>query len=174
MAALYELTGEWIALMEMMEDEECAESVIIDTLESINYEIEDKADNYAKIIKTFKNDIKGIDDEIKRLSDRKLGFEKRIEWLMKNLEECMRVTGKTKFKTNLFSFNIQKNGGKRKLVVDVSVDDLPEEYKVKQPDKPNNDQIREYLKEKGVENENGSITCEFAHLEPQGENLRIR
>ena len=34
--------------------------------------------------------------------------------------------------------------------------------------------FREYLKENGLEGQDGSLNCEFAHLEPQGESLRIR
>ena len=34
--------------------------------------------------------------------------------------------------------------------------------------------IRDYLKENGLEGQDGSINCEWFHLEPQGESLRIR
>lgn len=74
----------------------------------------------------------------------------------------------------MFSFNIQKNGGKRKLVVDVDVEKVPEKYRIKQPDAIDGESIREYLKENGLEGQDGSLNCEFAHLEPQGESLRIR
>ena len=51
MANIYELTGQFLQLLDMLEDEEVDEQVIMDTLESVEYEIEDKADGYAKIIK---------------------------------------------------------------------------------------------------------------------------
>ena len=50
---LYELTGQFLELLDMLEDEEVDEQVIMDTLESVEYEIEDKADGYAKIIKAL-------------------------------------------------------------------------------------------------------------------------
>lgn len=174
MTSLYELTGQFLQLMNMLEDEECEEQVIIDTLESIDYDIEDKADGYAKIIKTLENNVSGFEKEIKRLTDRKKTYENRIKWLKQNLEFCMRTTGKRKFTTDLFSFNIQKNGGKRKLVVDVDINDIPEQYRIKQPDTIDGDAVREYIKENGFEGQDGSLNCEFAHLEPQGESLRIR
>lgn len=87
---------------------------------------------------------------------------------------CMRATGKKKFTTDLFSFNIQKNGGKRKLIIDVNVENIPEEYRIKHPDTVNGDKLREYLKENGLEGQDGSLNCEWCHLEPQGESLRIR
>lgn len=174
MAALYELTGEFLQLMDMLEDEECDEQCIMDTLESVEYEIEDKADGYAKIIKSLESNVDGLSKEADRLIARKRIYENRIKWLKQNLEMCMRATGKRKFTTDLFSFNIQKNGGKRKLVVDVDVEKVPEQYRIKQPDAIDGESIREFLKENGYEGQDGSLNCEFAHLEPQGESLRIR
>lgn len=174
MAALYELTGEFLQLMDMLEDEECDEQCIMDTLESVEYEIEDKADGYAKIIKSLESNVDGLSKEADRLIARKRIYENRIKWLKQNLEMCMRATGKRKFTTDLFSFNIQKNGGKRKLVVDVDIEKVPEQYRIKQPDAIDGESIREFLKENGYEGQDGSLNCEFAHLKPQGESLRIR
>lgn len=174
MAALYELTGQFLELMDMLEDEEIEEQVIMDTLEGVECEIEQKADGYAKIIKSIESDVNGLEKEISRLSTRKQIFENRIKWLKQNLQTCMIVTGKRKFTTDLFSFNIQKNGGKRKLTVDVEIDKIPEDYRIKQPDEINGDKLREYLKENGLEGQDGSINCEWCHLEPQTESLRIK
>lgn len=174
MANIYELTGQFLQLLDMLEDEEVDEQVIMDTLESVEYEIEDKADGYAKIIKALETDVDGIQKENDRLTSRKKTYENRIKWLKQNLEMCMRATGKKKFTTDLFSFNIQRNGGKRKLTIDVDVENIPEEYRIKQPDAVNGDKLREYLKENGLEGQDGSLNCEWCHLEPQGESLRIR
>lgn len=174
MAKLYELTGDFILLMEMLEDEDCDEQMIMDTLEGIEYEIEQKADGYAKIIKSLESDVKGLENETDRLTTRKKTFENRIKWLKQNLEMSMRATGKKKFTTDLFSFGIQKNGGKRKLTIDVELGNIPEEYRIKQPDAIDGDKLRDYLKENGIEGKDGSVNCEWCHLEPQGESLRIK
>ena len=174
MSSIYELTGEFLQLLDMLEDEEVDEQVIMDTLESVECEIEDKADGYAKIIKSLEADVDGIQKENDRLVARRKTYENRIKWLKQNLEMCMRATGKKKFTTDLFSFNIQKNGGKRKLTIDVDVEKIPEEYRIKQPDAVNGDKLREYLKDNGLEGQDGSLNCEWCHLEPQGESLRIR
>lgn len=174
MANIYDLTDEFLQLLDMLEDEEVDEQTILDTLEGVEYEIEEKADGYAKIIKSLEADIEGIQKENNRLSSRKRTYENRIKWLKQNLENCMKLTGKKKFTTDLFSFNIQKNGGKRKLTIDVDVENLPKEYRIKQPDAIDGDKLREYLKENGLEGQDGSINCEWCHLEPQGESLRIR
>lgn len=174
MSKLYELTADFMQLLEMLEDEQCEEQVIIDTLESVNYDIEQKAENYAKIIKSMEGHISNIINEIERLQKRKKTFESRTKWLKLNLENCMRATGKTKFTTALFSFNIQKNGGKRSLTIDVDLDKIPQDYRIQQPDKINEEKLRQYLKEKGVVTENGLLCCEWCHLEPPTESLRIK
>lgn len=174
MASLYQLTGDYLELLNMLEDEEIDEQVILDTLEGLDGEIEIKADNYAKLIRHIESNNDAINKEIDRLDNRKKVFENRIKSLKEHLFNSMKITGKTKFTTELFSFNIQKNGGKRKLTIDVDLELIPEDYRVKQPDKIDGDKVREFLKENGLEGKDGSINCEFAHLEPQSEGLRIK
>ena len=74
----------------------------------------------------------------------------------------MKATGKTKFATDLFSFNIAKNGGKQTLTIDGEV---PQEY-TKTIVENDTEKIRQVL-EAGQE-------LPFAHLEPRGESLRIK
>ena len=145
MSTLYELTGEFLELLEMMEDEEVDQAMLEATLEGIDYEIEVKADGYARIIKQMECEMDGLEKELTRLSTRYKSYENRIKWIKDRLKNAMIVTGKTKFKTELFSFNVAKNGGKRKLVVDVPIEKLPENMRIKQPDKVDGDVLREYL-----------------------------
>ena len=160
MSNLYQLTNNYETLLVMLYDEETDEQMILDTLESIEGEIEDKADGYAKIIKELLGDAEKIKSEKHRLEARQKSFENRAKLLKNNLQEAMTKIGKTKFNTELFSFNIQKNGGKQALTIDGEV---PDTYK-KLVDDP--DKIRQAL-------ENGE-KLPFAHLEPRGESLRIR
>ena len=115
MSSLYQLTGEYLELLAMLEDEEIDEQLILDTLEGIDCEIEVKADNYAKLIKNLESKNDAIKKEVDRLNNRKTTFENRIKNLKDHLYNSMKITGKTKFTTDLFSFNIQKNGGKKKV-----------------------------------------------------------
>ena len=57
MNSLYELNQAWQELANMLYQDDVDEQCILDTLESIEGEIEDKADNYAYIIAEIKNDI---------------------------------------------------------------------------------------------------------------------
>ena len=159
MSTLYELTSEFKELLFLAETEDLDEQTIKDTLESLGYELEEKADGYAKVIKELEGQIETLKAEIKRLSDRKKTVENNIGRMKKTLEEAMKVAGKPKFKTSLFSFNIQRNPAR--LVI---TGDVPEEYLIPQDPKVDNAAIKKQLKEQELD---------FAHLE-QTESLRIR
>lgn len=162
MSNLYQLTNNYETVLNMLYEEDVDEQMILDTLESIEGEIEDKADNYAKIIKELEAKRDARKAESKRLSDSATVFDNRIKALKNNLYNAMKTTGKTKFATDLFSFNIAKNGGKQSLTIDGEV---PEEY-TKTTVENDTDKIRQALEE-GKE-------LAFAHLEPRGESLRIK
>ena len=74
----------------------------------------------------------------------------------------MKQIGKTKLATDLFNFNIVKNGGKQALTIDGEV---PKEY-TKTIIENDTDKIRQALEE--------GKNLPFAHLEPRGESLRIK
>ena len=164
MSTLYELTGDYLALLQMLEDTEDSQ-IVIDTLEGIEGEIEIKADNYARVMKCIEGDIAAVKAEIERLQARKKTMENNIDNLKKHLQYAMVTTGKTKFKTELFSFAVQKNGGKRPVIWDVPVDELPDDF-VKIEKKPNATAMAEYL-----DNMGDNI---YAHYGEQGESLRIK
>lgn len=161
MSTLYELTGEFLELLEMAEDETIDQKMIADTLEGVDYEIEEKADACAKIIKTLDGNIDAIDKEIERLNEKKKTMKNNIAGIKKNLENTMFLTGKRKFKTLLFSFGIQKNPAS------VVIDDeskIPEEYWKQKAPEIDKKALSTYLKENEVD---------WAHLK-QTESLRIR
>ena len=162
---LYELTEQYQALQEMVYDPEVDEQTLKDTMEAVWGEIEEKADGYAKIIFGIKADVEKLQAEEHRLNARRQRLENRAKWLKDNLEANMREVGKTKFKTALFSFNIQKNGGVEPLVITGALEDIPGKYLIPQPPVTNNEAIRKLLAERPVD---------WAHLEPRGESLRIR
>lgn len=164
MSALYELTGQYEYLMDCLYDEDYDEQTLIDTLDGIEGEIEEKAEGYAKILKQLEKDAAAYKAEEQRMAERRKALERRQDWLKNQLYRAMKATGRTKFKTALFSFGIQKNGGKRALTIDAP-DQVPAEYLIPQPPKVDSDKVRELLKDQEVS---------WAHLEPQGESLRIR
>lgn len=159
---LYELTDDYLQVMEMLEDPDVDLQTINDTLESIGGEIEEKADNYAKIITYLTTLRNGADAEKKRLTKRVDRFDNSIAWLKRNLEDTMKLTGKTKFKTPLFSYYIQKNAPS--LVIAEGTQ-ISEKYLIPQEPKVDNAAIKAALKD-------GEVIdgCTLV----QGESLRIR
>lgn len=120
MSSLYELTGDFLKVQEMLENDEFDRETLENTLGCIDYEIEIKAENYAKVIKnleTARASIKGqkdalknaLNDEIERLDHKEKTFENKIKYLKENLGQAMKITGKEKIKTDLFSFYFRKN-----------------------------------------------------------------
>ena len=164
MAALYELTNDWLRLMELAEDPEVDLEVLDATLEGLDYEIEAKADGYAKVIQELAAEAEKLKKEIDRMTARKKTIENRIAHLRDNLKHAMELTGKEKFSTLLFGFNIQNNPPS--LVID-NPEKIPKKFLIPQPAKPDNAAIKEMLKEK-----KGNKTP-WAHLEV-GRSLRIR
>lgn len=165
MATLYELKGEYLQLLDMLEDPEIEDQIVLDTLEGIDYELEIKAENYAKIIRELEGTVEVIKAEKKRLSDKQNKLEANVKKLKDNLQEAMTTTGKTKFKTDLFSFSIQKNGGALPVIVDVDTAELPDDL-VLITEKPDLKAIGEYLKTHPDSN--------LAHYGDRGESLRIK
>lgn len=162
MANIYDLKDSYLIVQDMIlnGDEELEE-----VLKTISDEIEVKADGYASIIANLTSDIEGIKAEEKRLKERRQSFEASIVKLKETLYKAMKETGKTKFKTNLFSFNIAKNGGAKPIVMKVDVSELPDNLVIikEEPDKK---AIAKYIED------TGDLT--YAEFGERGESLRIK
>ena len=158
---LYEITGALLELLEMATEQELDQKTINDTMEVMEFEFEEKADGYAKVIKALEGDVDSLDKEIKRLTERKNTVKNNIASIKRNLEGAMITTGKTKFKTLLFNFGIQKNPAS--VVID-DESQIPKEYLVAQEPKVDKTGLKNFLKDNEVE---------WAHL-VQTESLRIR
>ena len=163
--ALYELTEQYEEVLNLLYDGETDEQTILDTLESIEGEIEDKADNYARIIKNLSAEAEMVKTEADRLNRRRKSLEDRADWLKKTLKANMEFIGKTKFKTALFSFSISKNGGKQPMTITENLGEIPNKFLIQQAHLVNKEAVRELLADKEVE---------WAHLEPYGTHLNIR
>lgn len=162
MATMYELTGDYSAVLAMASDPEIDPQAITDTLEAINAEIEIKAENTAIIISELEAEYNKLKTEESRLAARRKAIETNAARLKDGLYNAMKTTGKEKFKTTLFSFNIQKNPVK--LVID-DESKVPKKYYIPQPPKIDAAKLKEDLKAGAVR--------KYAHLE-QGESLRIK
>lgn len=141
MSTLYELSANYEFLVRNAA--EIDEELLKDTLESIDEDIELKADNYARVLVELDGQINTLKAEEKRLADKRKAIENNVKRMKQSLEESMRLTGKTKFKTDFFSFNIQKNPVSVKVIDESLID---ENYFVEQPKKLDKQQLKEDLK----------------------------
>lgn len=163
MSSLYDLTGQLLQLEEMIDAGEYDDDILLDTWESIDAVFEDKADGYAKVIANMNATVDAIKVEEKRLADRRRTIENGIKRLKDNLQYAMIQADKPKFKTQLFSFNIQKNPAKVVIDDEAELDDAYITQTV--TFSPNKEFIKDALK--------AGKDVRGAHLE-QGESLRIR
>lgn len=163
---LYELTAEYLEVLLLAEDPDISEEVIADTLEDIGFNIEDKADGYAMVIAQLNADVTALKAEENRIATRRRTIENNIDRMKRYLTGAMVATGKTKFKTDLFSFNVQKNPPK------VVIDDpsrIYDGFLIPQEPKIDTVAIRNELKDPDA----AAVWEGIAHLE-QTEGVRIR
>lgn len=159
---LFELTGQMQALLALMEDPDVDPQIVEDSLEAVSGEIEVKADGYARVRQELLATSAALKAEIDRLTARKRTIDNNIDRLMESLKNGLLAAGKPKFKTDLFSFSVQKNPPK------VVIDDpsrIGHDYLIPQEPKIDTKAIKEALTE--------GFHFDWAHLE-QGESLRIR
>jgi len=158
---LYELTEEARELQDMIE--EYPLETFSDTIESLQLMIEDKADSYAAVNQNITNEISALKAEEERLRARRNALERNQLRLMKAIREAMNALGKTKIKTEKFTFSVSKNGGLQPIKVDA--EKLPDKFK-KVIMEPDSDRIREAIK--------AGETIPGVEVLPRGEHLTIK
>ncbi|MBE5996576.1 MAG: siphovirus Gp157 family protein [Lachnospiraceae bacterium] len=162
---LYEITDQYLQLLELAEDPEVDPEVLADTMEALDGDFEEKADGYAKVIAQINADADAIKKETDRLTARRKALENSAKRIKDTLQMAMIACDKRKFKTTLFSFGIQKNPASVVMETD-NVFEIPAEYLVMQDPTIDKNAIKDALK-------NGVDLTGIAHFE-QGESLRIR
>lgn len=132
MLKLYEIAEEYMQLCEIAEDTDVDAQVFKDTLAGIEAELEVKADAYAVILTNLDNDVEKIDKEIERLTEMKKTLKSRSDFLKKNLANTMLLMDKKKFKTDIYSYSIQKNAPFLNILDEAKI---PEKYMIVQEPK---------------------------------------
>ncbi len=155
---LYELSTAFQQVQNMDLDPE----VMQDTLDSIEDAIENKAENIAKLIRNLESDVTAYKEEEERLKTKRQATENKVKWLKTYLEDNMKLTGKTKFKSGMFNFSIQKNPASVNITDEKAI---PEEFLIQQPPKVDKTSLKEILK-RGIEVPGAELK--------QTEGLRIR
>lgn len=157
MATLYELTDEVLQLYDMMEDPEMDEDAILDTLEGVLGEFDQKADNYAKLIRNMEADVGMFKNEIDKLTTRKRITENNLKRVKTRLLECMQIAKYNELKGEVFHIKIRKNA--KQLPEDIDTNEeiiklIPEEFYIPQDPKLDKRALLKAVKEekvKGIE-----------------------
>ncbi len=106
MLTLYQIKDTYLYFLDKVAAGEVPEESIADTLESIEGEFEEKADNIACLIKTLIAEADAIKLEEENLKKRRETKERHIERLKEYLSNNMLQLGKSKIETarNILSF----------------------------------------------------------------------
>ena len=117
---LYKITEDYRALQDM---DDC--EAVTETLELIEGEFKDKAENCLSVIANWSSDVEQIDVEIKRLQAMKKSYVNKQESLKEYLRTNMEATGISKIECSLFKISLGKGNP---VAVINNEDEIPDEY----------------------------------------------
>lgn len=108
---LYDLKGQWRDLADRLADMDLDAQTVADTIEASDVQcaLEEKAQGYEMVARTFEAPIPAIDAEIKRLQAMKKASQNRADVLRQRLHDAMVELQIEKIKAPLFEIRRQKN-----------------------------------------------------------------
>lgn len=168
MGTLYELTGEYLALSDMLMDDEVDEQTVIDTLEGVKGEIEIKAEGYVKVLRSIESQAEAYEREAELFANKAKTVKNRADSLKKALFNAMTAMDIPEIKTDLFKLKIVGNGGMQPLEVTDVIDDIPDEF-IRIKKEADKKAIGEYLKSLPED-----VEVSWAKLLPRGRHLSIK
>ena len=123
---LYQITQEAQYLAALLETEELTPELEAE-LHINQFQLQEKASNYAKVIANYQSEADQIDAEIKRLKAMKESRDKKVTWLTESLKKAMLVSGIEKIESPLFKISLR-----RSEAVEVEIPEaLPVDWQVK-------------------------------------------
>lgn len=122
---LYELTGQILELQELMEDDVYEPELINDTMESVMYDFQNKADDYVKLIKNIEAQVSALDDEVKRLKSRQEKMKNKVKMLKDKLITAMVATGTKKLQGTVGTLSLRRS---TKIPSELTWENVPQEY----------------------------------------------
>ena len=108
---LYELSGQYLALLDQLADMDIDAQTVADTIEAsgLTDDIAAKAQNLEMVCRQMTKDVPAIDAEIKRLKALKDHRERVAEGLHEYLKRNMQAMGMSKIDTPLFAISVRTN-----------------------------------------------------------------
>lgn len=163
MSNLFDIVGEFNELYEMAtSEEEQAEQVFIDTLDSLKGELTEKAAGYVAVMNRLDMEMKKAEEIEKRY---KVIKESRKNAIQRMKDACMwacNELGVTEIDAGDMTIKVKNNGGQLPIIIEGEV---PQNL-CKVTIEPDKTLIREYLK--------GHPECEFAHIGERGKHIEVK
>lgn len=120
---LFEITENYVKFFTEFENADEITEEMQEMANNLNVEIEEKCDNYAKMIRNLEADVEAYKNQEKIFNEKRKVAENKVKWLKQNLQASMELQGRKKVKTDLFSFNIQKNAPSLEITDEKNIDD---------------------------------------------------
>jgi hypothetical protein len=105
---LYELTQQYLEVLNFINDPEIEQQYVIDTLESLESPIEEKMINVGKFIASIEAEAEAIAEVEKRQHQRRRTLENKAIWLRSYLQESMLKTEHTKIEAPEIEIKLAK------------------------------------------------------------------
>lgn len=122
---LFELTENYVKFFTMLEEADEITEELEEMANNLNIAIEEKSDNYVKMIKNLDADVEAFKNQEKIFNKKRKTAENKIAWLKKNLQSSMELQGRKRVETELFTISIQKNTPSLDIT---SEDNIGDEY----------------------------------------------
>lgn len=106
---LFEIASEYRQIADVLQDANCDEQTLMDTLEGERWPLELKAQNYGFVIGNLEASIAAITQAVKQMEARADSMKRRAEYLRERLKTGMEIAGVTKLECPHFAISIQKN-----------------------------------------------------------------
>lgn len=106
---LYELSGQYQALMQLNEDDESQIDNLSELLSNVTDQFNEKAENVGKVILSLNAESQAIKNEESRLSKRRNQLERKVEWLKSYLLNEMTITKIDKIEGQTLTLSLRNN-----------------------------------------------------------------
>ena len=108
MSTIFELTGEQLKLKQAIENGDLSEEMAADTFEGMEFELNDKINDYCRVLNSMNAVLVTIENEIKRLQVLQSEKKNQIKRVKQTLVVGLSTIERTNFDTGLFKGHIRK------------------------------------------------------------------
>lgn len=168
MANIYELTGAFNKLWELIDEGEIDNEVLLEVFDDTTTALKEKLEGYCKFLRNVEADVEALKAEEKRLYNRRKTMENNIDRAKAVMKLAMEAAEEKKLSCGTFTVSIRNNPPK--VVIDEAfIGNIPAKYLIQPPPEINKKAIMEDLKA----DVNTEALEGVAHLE-QGTSISIR